>query len=254
MDNVLLTIIIFILNMLTIAIVLPSSEIVSNLKVKNSISASIFNYYRNIVQVISTVQIANVSFHLIVAHGFLILGFSLYQTNMSLIMLLLASMGIVCVIKDILIEEDSLKKDKIVSQIIVSLLMLFSMKLASEDSFLIYVIPLLNYLMLKLHNTNKNKHQFELRPSLLFIDKGIFYFALYAQKILILKNIFEYESSSIIMILSSGALVAEVYFLELITITSIVSRKPMSKRLDRVNATSIFILLLLALKYWRRIS
>ncbi len=251
MENILVTTFVFVISFVCMMIAFPSSEIISNIKVKNSISSSIVNYYRSAIQVLASSQLVNVSLHLVMLLGFFAIGFSVYQNDLILIMVLLSFMSIICIIKDTLVEQDFLKKDKIINQITVSLLMLVSLKLASIPSLIISIIPILNLWILKTFNSNKNKYQFELSPSQIFIDKCVYYFTLFSQKILVMNNLLSKESILNVVLASSLVFVFEVYVLELVTTTSIISRKPRSKKISGSNAISFLILILLFAKYWK---
>lgn len=253
MESILITIFLFVLNALVIFGALPSSEIIDNLKVKNSIKNAIINYYRNILQEISNSKIANITFHIELLLGLFAIGFSIFTANNSILIVFVAAMNIVSIIKDIMLGEDYLKKEKINNQLVISLLLMFSLKIASSADNALLVLPVINLLVISILNTNKNKYHFEQKPSLIFIDKFVFSITLFSQSIILLKEYLREESLLSVVVLSSFLFISQIYILEMLTIGSIVKRRAENRRITITTSMSGIILIMLFIKIWNNV-
>ena len=249
MEDIFISIILFILSVVTLLVVLPSSEVINNFKLKNALKSSVFNYYRNIYQELKTSRLSNTTYHLLLGLGLLFIGFTIFEDNKTILISLLATMSIVTCLKDIMIGEEFLKKEKVINQFIQGMLLLTSFIIVSRANQLLFTIPLLNLIVLRLINYSKNKYNFELVPAQTFIDKTVYYLAVYSQNIIIVK---QYNNNELMMsvVLSSIMSIVEIYILEILTMSPFAKRKSNQKKEGMTVKISVIIILMLVAKIW----
>lgn len=247
--EVLSAIILLAMTVMALLLALPSCEIIDGLKLKLSLKIVTMNYFRNIIKTLSISNGENLAFHLVMALGLCSLGFAIFTTNTTIIMTFLSIAAVMVIVKEILYKEEFLNNQKINNYLVISGMLLLSLIVCIESGKYLIILPVLNLWVLSIIQSNKNKYHFEMKPSNIFTEKMIYYFSLLIQKIILIKEYYgDYDLLGMILI-SSLVFVAEVYLLELLTTSAIVSRNSF-KKVRTSQKLSLVIIFGIILKTW----